>query len=220
MILIIPFHNIYILVYTCTCTQYSQVYAVGTYIDQTNIQSININKTNTDNVTDTDTDANNKNDIKKKIEKAQSLLCNPTTLPRAIRIVTHWNIPMKLLTKGITDALRPRLKDKISLNQMLDLERELSSIMNSDDANDDDVKVGTEIIMFVKDDTMHYSRPVKQNGHGSGSDDASSNNMMNEEKKIQHKDFCLALCDIYYGNDPVSTDHKAKVMEGIMKAIF
>lgn len=32
---------------------------------------------------------------------------------------------------------------------------------------------------------------------------------------IKSAAFCRALCDVYYGSDPVSPTHKASVLEGI-----
>ena len=34
---------------------------------------------------------------------------------------------------------------------------------------------------------------------------------------IRSRAFTTALCDVYYGKDPVSPGHKAAVMEGIPK---
>ena len=88
----------------------------------------------------------------------------------------------------------------------MELENELSSLMESDGK---EFGVGTEIILSVKDDKMYFSNT------------RNSDNKITftEEKKIQNKDFCLALCDVYYGIDPVSVEHKKSVIDGIMSLI-
>lgn len=161
------------------------IYAVGTYVDKSVIESL-------------DEDARNSEDL---LHKA---ICSPITIPRTIRIVIHWNVPMYLVTKGITDAIRPRLVDKISNKEMKELENKLHSLMNSKG----DVGVGTEILLTINGDSMYYSN---------GGNGTNTNNVtINEEKKIRHQEFCFALCDVYYGNDAVSTDHKENVIKGIL----
>ena len=182
------------------------------------IESIHKNNYNGgDSDGDDNNNGSNEEHGKEKILKIQQALCNPTILSRTIRIVTNWNIPQYLLTKGITDAIRPRLADKISIEEMTDLENKLYSLMavatteyyesNSNSTNDGDIGVGTEAILIVRGDTMYYS-----NGsiHDINIDEDSY------EKKIQHEEFCLALCDIYYGNDAVSVDHRDNVIDGIV----
>mmetsp|Transcript_23699 Transcript_23699/g.35241 ORF Transcript_23699/g.35241 Transcript_23699/m.35241 type:complete len:150 (+) Transcript_23699:166-615(+) len=144
-------------------------------------------------------------------ESIQKLLCNPTALPRIIRIVLHWNnIPTHLITKGITDAIRPRLEDKVGIDDIAELENKLHSLMESDGNDEEGVRVGTEIFLSLNSDTMYFSNKRQE------SDD---NIIFTEEKKIQHREFCLALCDVYYGSDPVSVDHKENVVGGIVNII-
>jgi hypothetical protein len=163
-----------------------KLYAVGTYIDKSDIPSMDNNDSHTC-----------------KKEKIQSVLCNPISLSRTIRIIIHWKIPNYLLIKGIANALRPRLIDKISNQEIDELLNDLKLLMESDE----DIEVGTVVNMVVKGDTMYYSR---------GKNDGSRITLISEDKKIQHKEFCFALCDNYYGDTAVSIDHKESVIEGII----
>lgn len=142
-------------------------------------------------------------------ETIQQLLYNPTTLPRLIRIVINWNeIPTYLITKGITDALRPRLEHITSNDEIIELEKKINSLMESNSNDGEGVGVGTEIILFVKDDTVYFNER-----------NCANEITFTEHKKIQHEHFCLALCDVYYGNDPVSANHKENVIDGIMSLL-
>lgn len=40
------------------------------------------------------------------------------------------------------------------------------------------------------------------------------------EGQIQSAVFTRALCDVYYGNDPVSPGHKEAVLDGISKMLW
>ena len=61
------------------------------------------------------------------------------------------------------------------------------------------VKKGAEIEMTIRGDTLLYKNAV--GGVGT----------------IRSKVFTKALCDTYYGPDPVSPSHKASVLAGIPK---
>lgn len=126
---------------------------------------------------------------------------------------------MYLVTKGITEALRPRLVNVISSEEMDELENKLYSLMNhSDEEKDDDLGSGSEFLLIVKGDTMYYSRH-RGGGGGDGGKDDINVIQSNDERKIQHQDFCNALCDVYYGNDAVSADHKESVIDGITQLL-
>ena len=60
-----------------------------------------------------------------------------------------------------------------------------------------DLVEGAEIEMTTRGDTLLYKNAV--GGVGS----------------LKSRIFCEALCDVYYGNDPVSPTHKDSVLEGI-----
>lgn len=59
--------------------------------------------------------------------------------------------------------------------------------------------VGAEIEMTIRGDTLLYKNAV--GGVGT----------------IRSEVFTKAMCDTFYGKDPVSPAHKARVLEGIAK---
>ena len=62
-----------------------------------------------------------------------------------------------------------------------------------------DLVQGAEIEMTIRGDTLLYKNAV--GGVGT----------------IRSSVFTKAMCDVYYGSDPVSPDHKAAVLKGIPK---
>ena len=60
-----------------------------------------------------------------------------------------------------------------------------------------DLVEGAEIEMTIRGDTLLYKNAV--GGVGS----------------MRSRKFCEALCDVYYGEEPVSPDHKEDVLKGI-----
>jgi hypothetical protein len=62
-----------------------------------------------------------------------------------------------------------------------------------------DLVQGAEMEMTIRGDTLLYKNAV--GGVGT----------------IRSRVFTTALCDVYYGKDPVSPTHKAAVLEGIPK---
>lgn len=62
-----------------------------------------------------------------------------------------------------------------------------------------DLVEGAEIEMTIRGDTLLYKNAV--GGVGS----------------LKSRLFCEALCDVYYGSDPVSPSHKESVLAGIPK---
>jgi hypothetical protein len=61
------------------------------------------------------------------------------------------------------------------------------------------LKIGAEIEMTIRGDTLLYK------------------NAMGGVGSIRSAVFCRALCDTYYGSDPVSPSHKESVVAGIRK---
>lgn len=172
---------------------YQQVYAVGTYIEKEAIKAID-------------------KGILSNKESLQNLLCNPTLLPRTIRIVTHWTIPSYILTKGILDSLQPRLKEKKTEEEMKELETLLYDVMPKGD-----VKSGTEIYMHVNKDTFIL---LDDGGIYDDVDDSKDTDTKEEgTKKIQDVHFCEALCEVYFGDQPVSPDHKEDVLNRMPKIL-
>ena len=62
-----------------------------------------------------------------------------------------------------------------------------------------DLIEGAEIEMTIRNDTLLYKNAV--GGVGS----------------LTSRLFCEAMCDVFYGKDPVSPTHKANVLEGVPK---
>jgi hypothetical protein len=62
-----------------------------------------------------------------------------------------------------------------------------------------DLVQGAEIEMTIRGDTLLYKNAV--GGVGT----------------IRSAIFTKAMCDVYYGADPVSPNHKASVLEGVAK---
>lgn len=61
------------------------------------------------------------------------------------------------------------------------------------------MQLGAEIEMTIRGDTLLYK------------------NAMGGVGSIRSAVFCRALCDTYYGSDPVSPTHKENVVAGIRK---
>ena len=62
-----------------------------------------------------------------------------------------------------------------------------------------DMIEGAEVQMTIRGDTLLY----KNCAGGVGA--------------IHSDVFCRAMCDVFYGDDPVSPDHKESVIQGIKK---
>ena len=62
-----------------------------------------------------------------------------------------------------------------------------------------DLIEGAEMEITIRGNTMLYKNSLGSVG------------------QIQSAVFCRAMCDVYYGNDPVSPGHKDAVLEGIAK---
>mmetsp|Transcript_8688 Transcript_8688/g.10969 ORF Transcript_8688/g.10969 Transcript_8688/m.10969 type:complete len:222 (+) Transcript_8688:48-713(+) len=172
------------------------VYAVGTYIDKTKFKAYYQDQKQQKNDSTT-----NKHEI------IQNGLSNPNAFPRTLRIVTNYSVSSSTLTSGIMDALRPRLKNVISKTEIKSLHTRLMSL-------NDGVKklvAGTEVEMKIDGDTMYHRR--KNSGD---EDDGKHENGPEKIVMIQHKEFCVALCDVYYGTNAVSLDHRNSVIQGIM----
>lgn len=121
---------------------------------------------------------------------------------RTIRIVTYRSISIETYTSAVMDALRPKLKSIMEEND--DFEEYLQNLQRDFKTlnPDQDIEEGTVIEMTIKGDTMSYWSSVGGTG------------------EIKSKDFCRALCLIYYSHDNssecVSPEHRDKVIEGIL----
>lgn len=121
-------------------------------------------------------------------EDIQKALLDPS-YPRTIRIVMNRGLSIDKYTSGIVESIEPRLK-----GQELEKLEEFKSLNPSVDLVE-----GAEIEMTIRGDTLLYKNAV--GGVGS----------------LKSRLFCEALCDVYYGAEPVSPGHKDSVLEGIPK---
>jgi len=123
---------------------------------------------------------------KSSVEDIQKALLDPT-YPRTIRIVMNRGLSIDKYTAAIVESIEPRLHGQ-----------ELHTLEEFKTLNPPvDLIEGAEIEMTIRGDTLLYKNAV--GGVGS----------------LKSKLFCAALCDIYYGADPVSPGHKESVLEGI-----
>lgn len=109
--------------------------------------------------------------------------------PRTIRIVMNRTLTMEKYLAAICDALEPRMGGR-DLDKLEEFKK-----MNPPG----DMVEGSEIQMTIRGDTLLY-----QNSAGAIS-------------AIHSDTFCRAMCDVYYGKDPASPDHKTSVVQGIKK---
>lgn len=109
--------------------------------------------------------------------------------PRTIRIVMNRGLSIEKYTAAIVEAIEPRMHGE-------DLEK-LEEFKNLNPPVD--LVEGAEMEMTVRGNIMLYKNSVGGVG------------------QIDSAVFCKALCDVYYGNDPVSPGHKEEVIKGIQK---
>ncbi len=116
---------------------------------------------------------------------AQALL--DPNYPRTIRIVMNRALSIDKYTSAIVEALTPRMngEDLDKLDEFKKLNPKVDLVKNA------------EIEMTIRGDTLLYKNAI--GGVGS----------------IRSAVFCRALCDTYYGTDPVSPSHKESVVAGI-----
>ena len=119
-------------------------------------------------------------------EDIEKALLDPS-YPRTIRIVMNRGLSIDKYTAAIVEALEPRMNGE-----------ELETLEEFKKLNPPvDLVEGAEIEMTLRGDTLLYKNAV--GGVGS----------------LKSRRFTEALCDVYYGSDPVSEPHKESVMEGI-----
>lgn len=119
----------------------------------------------------------------------ESALLDPVHYPRTIRIVMHRNLSMEKYTAAIVESLEPRMHgtDLQALEEFKSLNPNI------------DLEQGAVMEMTIRGDTLLYKNSV--GGMGT----------------IKSLAFTKALCDTYYGKDPVSPTHKASVLQGLAK---
>jgi len=118
--------------------------------------------------------------------KIQEALLDPN-YPRTIRIVMNRGLSIDKYTAAIVEALEPRMK-----GQDLDKLEEFKQLNPPVD-----LVQGAEIEMTIRGDTLLYKNAV--GGVGT----------------VRSLAFTKAMCDVYYGSDPVSPGHKEAVVGGI-----
>jgi len=121
-------------------------------------------------------------------ETIEQALLDPT-YPRTIRIVMNRSLSIDKYTEAIVESLKPRMN-----GQDLDKLEEFKALNPPVD-----LVQGAEIEMTIRGDVLLY----KNAAGGVGT--------------IRSAVFTKALCDTYYGMDPVSPTHKESVLEGIRK---
>lgn len=121
-------------------------------------------------------------------EEVEKALLDPS-YPRTIRIVMNRGLSIEKYTAAIVESLGPRMngEDMDKLDEFKKLNPPV------------DLIEGAEMEMTVRGDVMLYKNSVGGVG------------------QIQSAVFCRALCDVYYGSDPVSPAHKAECIKGVQK---
>ena len=111
--------------------------------------------------------------------------------PRTIRIVMNRGLSIEKYTAAIVEALGPRMNgvDVDKLEEFKSLNPPV------------DLVEGAVMEMTVRGHVMHYKNALGGVG------------------QIDSEVFCKALCDVYYGDDPVSPGHKEQVVDGIAKKL-
>lgn len=123
---------------------------------------------------------------KEDIASIQKALLNPM-YPRTIRIVMNRALSIDKFTSGIMESLEPRMRGK-DLDKLEEFKKLNPNV---------DLLEGSEMEMTIRGDTMLFK------------------NAMGVVGVIRSQVFCDALCDVYFGNDPVSPVHKDQVIKGI-----
>lgn len=121
-------------------------------------------------------------------EAIAKTLLNPS-YPRTIRIVMNRGLSIEKYTAAIVDALSPRMKGE-DMDKLEEFKKLNPSV---------DLIEGAEMEMTIRGNTMLYKNSVGGVG------------------QIESAVFCRALCDVYYGADPVSPGHKDEVTKGVQK---
>ena len=127
--------------------------------------------------------------VKSQGETAISKALLDPNYPRTIRIVMNRGLSIEKYTAAIIEALEPRMngEDQEKLEEFKKLNPSV------------DLIEGAEMEMTIRGDTLLYKNSLGNVG------------------QIQSDVFCRALCDVYYGTDPVSPGHKEDVISKIKK---
>lgn len=127
--------------------------------------------------------------VKKQGKDAiEKALLDPT-YPRTIRIVMNRGLSIDKYTAAIVEALEPRMNGQ-DLDKLTEFQKLNPKV---------DLIEGAEMEMTVRGNSMLYKNSLGGVG------------------QIESEVFCRALCDVYYGKDPVSPPHKDMVVKGVQK---
>jgi len=181
------------------------VYAVGVYFDDQVITMMCLND---------EVNIKKKNDDLQK-EVVTAALLNPT-YPRTIRIVLNRALSVETFVGGIVKSVEPRLntkkgkfwKEQVVTPETFTAFKELFPKV--------DLKEGDEFRFVIQDDVLliesynvYNGSVVAEDGGGVARAESSSS--------IRSRPITEALCDIYFGKDPISPSLKKDVMEGFQK---
>lgn len=118
----------------------------------------------------------------------EQALLNPD-YPRTIRIVMARDLSVQKFTSAMIEALKPRMNGQ-DLEKLEEFQKLMPPV---------DLIKGCEILMTIRGDSLLFKNPTGGIG------------------EIRSRVFTKALCDVYYGADSVSPQHKASVLDGIAK---
>jgi len=117
----------------------------------------------------------------------ENALCDPT-YPRTIRIVMNRGLSVDKFIAAMNEAIEPRLNGK-NLETLEEFKEIFPKV---------DLVEGYEIELTIRGDTL-----LLKTGLGVGS--------------IRSRPFTEAMCDVYFGKDPVSPTLMQDVLKGIRK---
>jgi len=106
--------------------------------------------------------------------------------PRTLRIVMNRGLSIEKYCAAIVEALEPRMNGQ-DLDKLEDFKK----------LNTVDLVQGAVMEMTIRGSTMLYKNNVGVVG------------------QIESLAFCRALCDVYYGKDPVSPGHLEQVIDRV-----
>lgn len=121
-------------------------------------------------------------------QEIQKALLDPT-YPRTIRIVMNRGLSIEKYTAAIVEALGPRMNGQ-DIEKLEEFKKLNPPV---------DLVEGAVMEMTIRGNFMLYKNALGGVG------------------QIDSRAFCEALCDVYYGDDPVSPGHKEDVIKGVRK---
>jgi len=177
---------------TYGCDGFINVYAVGAYFEDQVITMMDDEVIINQHVDDLE-------------EVVTALFINPT-YPRTIRIVMNRALSVEKFVGDIVESVEPRLntmrgKEKVVTPETFTAFKELFPKV--------DLKEGDEFRFVIQYDVLLIE------SYNGGSEDGVATTA--GSSSIQCRPITEALCDIYFGNDPISPSLKKDVMKGFQK---